>query len=64
MELKNIKGLSQIPYTSSPEDLFSLFFTDTVLNRIIRYTNFNAERVRGDLVVIRVKNIRFYNSLN
>jgi hypothetical protein len=64
MELKNIKGSSQISYTSSPEDLFSLFFIDSILNRIIRYTNLNAERVRGNPIVIRVKNIRFHNSLN
>jgi hypothetical protein len=29
MELENTKGSSQIPCTSSPEDLFSLFFTDS-----------------------------------
>ena len=70
MELENTKGASQIPCTSSPssqsspEDLFSLFFTNSVLDRIIRCTNLNAEKVRVDLVVVRVKNIRFYNSLN
>jgi hypothetical protein len=64
MELKNIKGSFQIPYTSSPEDLFPLFFTESVLDHIVRYTNLNAERVREHLVATRVKNIRFYNSLN
>lgn len=48
MELENTKGSSQIPCTSSPEDLFSLFFTDSVLDRIIRCTNLNAERVREE----------------
>jgi hypothetical protein len=67
LELENTKGLSQNLYTintSSPEDLFSLFFTDLVLDRIMRYTNLNAERVQTDPVAIRAKNIRFYNSLN
>ena len=36
MDLENVKGSSQVPYTSSPEDLFSLFFTDPILDRIIR----------------------------
>src|SRR2546421_213827 len=64
MELENIKGSSQIPCTSSPKDLFSLFFTDSVLDRIVRCTNFNAERVRADSVATRAKNIWFHDSLN
>ena len=67
MELKNTKGSSQNLHTinsSSPKTLFSLFFTDSVLNRIIQYTNLNTEKVQVDPVVIKVKNIRFYNSLN
>jgi len=67
MELENAKGLSQNLHTidtSSPEDLFSLFFTDLVLDRIVRCTNLNAERVRIDPVATRAKNIRSHNSLN
>ena len=67
MELENAQGSSQNLHTidsSSPEDLFSLFFTDLVLDRIVRCTNLNAEKVRVDLVIIKVKNIRFYNFLN
>jgi hypothetical protein len=65
MELENTKGSSQIPScTSSPEDLFSLFFTDSVLDRIVRCTNLNAERVRADSIATRAKNIRFHDSLN
>src|SRR5436305_14298603 len=47
MELENTKGASQIPCTSSPssqsspEDLFSLFFTNSVLDR-----NQNGEKSR------------------
>ena len=67
MELKNTKGSSQNLHTinfSRPKDLFSLFFTDLVLDRIVRCTNLNAERVRADPVATKVKNIRFHNSLN
>ena|SRR5436190_19432178 len=67
MELKNIQSSSQIPYTidsSSPEDLFSLFFTDSVLDRIVRCTNSNAESIRVDPVAARSKNIQFHDSLN
>jgi len=64
MDLENVKGSSQVPYTSSPEDLFSLFFTDPILDRIIRCTNLNAERVRINPVATRSKNIRFHDSLN
>jgi hypothetical protein len=64
MELENVKGSFQVPCTSSPEDLFSLFFTDSILDRIVRCTNLNAERVRADPVATRAKNIRFHESLN
>jgi hypothetical protein len=67
MELENAKSSSrnlQAIDTSSPEDLFSLFFTDLVLDRIVRCTNLNAERVRVDPVAARAKNIRFHDSLN
>jgi hypothetical protein len=42
MELENAKGSSQNLDTidsSSPENLFSLFFTDSVLDRIVRRGN-------------------------
>jgi hypothetical protein len=67
MELKNIEGLSEIPYIinlSSPENLFSLFFTDSVLDRIVRCTNLNAENIRADPIAVKLKNIRFHDSLN
>ncbi|EKG09073.1 hypothetical protein MPH_13941 [Macrophomina phaseolina MS6] len=67
MELEDAKGSSQNLHrvdSSSPEDLFSLFFTDLVLNRIVRCTNLNAERIRVDPVAARAKNIRFHNSPN
>jgi len=67
MQLENAKGSSQNLHTiaaSSPGDLFSLFFTDLVLDRIVRCTNLNAERARADPVAARAKNIRFHDSLN
>src|SRR2546421_12405124 len=67
MELENAKGSSQNLHTidsSSPENLFSLFFTDSVLDRIVRCTNLNAEKVRVDPVATRAKNIQFRDSLN
>ena len=66
MELEDAKGSSQNLYvinSSSPKDLFSLFFMDLVLNRIVRCTNLNVERVQVDLVAARAKKIRFYDSL-
>jgi hypothetical protein len=65
MGLNNIKSSSQIPNTvnsSSPKALFSLFFTDSVLNLIVRCTNLNAERVRTDPITSRAVNIRFHES--
>jgi hypothetical protein len=67
LNLNNIEGSSHIPYTTdltSLEALFSLFFTDSVLDIIVRCTNLNAERVRADLINSRALNIRFHNSLN
>ena len=67
MELESTKGSSQNLDTidsSSPKELFSLFFTDLVLHRIVRCTNLNAERIRMDLVATRAKNIRGHDSLN
>src|SRR3954453_23427107 len=62
LELENIKGSSLVSCTTSPEELFSLFFTDSVLNRIVRCTNLNTERSRADSVTTRAKNIRFHDS--
>jgi len=67
MELEDAKGSPQNLHmidSSSPEDLFSLFFTNLVLDRIVRCTNLNAERVRLDPVATRAKNIRGHDSLN
>jgi hypothetical protein len=67
MELENAKGSSQNLHTidsSNPEDLFSLFFTDLVLDRIVRCTNLNAKRAREDPVAARAKNIQFHDTLN
>ena len=65
MKLKNAKSLSQNLNTinsNNSKTLFSLFFTDLILNRIVRYTNLNAEKVRVDPVVTRAKNVRFHDS--
>jgi hypothetical protein len=67
MNLHRIKGSSQVPNTidsSSPEALFNLFFTDSVVARIIQCINTNAERIRANPVASRAKNIRFKNSHN
>src|SRR5690349_8573926 len=56
MHLYRTKSSSQVPDTldsSSPEALFTLFFTDLVVARIIQCTNTNAERVRANLVASR-----------
>ena len=58
MELDNAKGSSEnLPTidTSSPEDLFSLFFTDSILDRMVQCTPLNAEGVRADPVATRAK---------
>ncbi len=49
---------------SSPEALFTLFFTDLVINHIIQYINVNVEKIRADPVTSRAQNIRFYDSYN
>jgi hypothetical protein len=67
LDLNNTEGSSHIPHTidsSSSEAIFSLFFTDSVLDIIVRCTNLNAERVRADPVTSRASNIRFHGSLN
>jgi hypothetical protein len=51
MDLNRTTSSSQIPDTtdsSSPESLFTLFFTDSVIDRIVQCTNINAESVRAD----------------
>ena len=65
MGMNNIKGSSQIPDTvdsSSPKALFSLFYTDSVLDLIVHCTNLNAERVRADPIASRAINIQFHDS--
>jgi len=67
MDLNCTISSSHIPNTinsSSPEALFTLFFTDSVIDRIIQYINTNAERFRADPVASRTQNIRFHNSYN
>ena len=67
MDLNRTTSSSQIPNTinsSSPEALFTLFFTESVIDRIIQYTNANAEKIRADPVASRAQNIRFHNSHN
>src|SRR5947208_11968675 len=56
MDLNRITSSSQIPdsiNSSSPEAIFTLFFTDLVIDQIIQCTNNNAESVRADLVTSR-----------
>src|SRR5947208_16469068 len=67
MDLNHTTSSSQIPNTidsSNPEALFTLFFTDSVINRIIQCTNVNAESVRADPIASRTQNIRFHDSHN
>ena len=67
MDLNHTTSSSQISNTinsSSPEALFALFFTDSVIDRIVQCTNINAESVRADPVNSRTQNIRFHNSYN
>src|SRR6266513_6470434 len=67
IDLNRIISSSQIPNTinsSSPEALFTLFFTNSVINRIVQCTNVNAESVRADPVTSRAPNIRFHDSYN
>ena len=67
IDLNRIISSSQILNTinsSSPEALFTLFFTDSVIDRIVQCTNVNAEEIRADPVASRAQNIRFHNSDN
>jgi len=67
MDLNRTTSSSQLPETidsSSPEALFTLFFTTSVIDRIVRCTNVNAEKIRADPVASRAKNIRFHDSYN
>ena len=65
MSLTNTKGImSQIPSsvdTSSPEALFSLFFTEDVLDLIVRSTNSYAKRARECHIAPRVDNTSYAN---
>src|SRR5947207_10293840 len=64
MDLNRITSSSLIPNTinsSSLEALFTLFFTDSVIDRIIQCTNVNAESVRADTLTSRAQNVRFRN---
>src|SRR5205809_1626116 len=49
--------------SSSPEALFTLFFTDSVINHIVRCTNINAESIQTDPVTSRAQNSRFHDSI-
>src|SRR6266480_6853944 len=67
MDLNHTTSSSQIPNiidSSSPEALFTLFFTDSVIDYIVRCTNINAESVQADPVTSRAQNSRFHNSYN
>ena len=67
MDLNRTTSSSQVPNTidsSSPEAIFALFFTDSVVDRIVQCTNTNAERVRMDPAASRAQNIRFKTSCN
>lgn len=67
MDLNNTQGSAQIPNeidASSPEAVFSLFFTSSIIDHIVQCTNNNAERARADPVASRAKNIRYLSSLN
>ena len=67
MDLNVTRSSCWIPNTvdsSSPEALFTLFFTSSVIDRIVRCINLNAERVRADPVALRAQNIRFHDSNN
>ena len=67
MDLNHTTSSSQILNTidsSNPEALFALFFTDSVIDRIVQCTNVNAESVRADPASSRALNIRFHDSCN
>ena len=67
MDLNRTTSCSWIPNTidsSNPEALFTLFFTDSVIDRIVQCTNINAENIRTDPLTSRAQNIRFHDSYN
>src|SRR5579871_5743256 len=67
MDLNDTQSSSQIPQTinsASPGAVFSLFFTDSVLDLIVQCTNLNAERVRANPVTARAQNVRLHDSFN
>ena len=67
MDLNHTTSSSQILNTinsSNPEALFTLFFTDSVINHIVRCINVNAENIWADPVTLRAQNIQFHNSYN
>src|SRR6266513_6561172 len=64
IDLNRTISSSQIPNiinSSSLEALFTLFFTNLVIDRIIQCINVNTESIRADPVASRAQNIRFYN---
>src|SRR6266480_4967230 len=59
MDLNHIISSGQILNTidsSSPEAIFTLFFTNSVIDRIVQCTNINAQKVRADPAAIRAQN--------
>ena len=67
MDLNRTISSSQIPNTidsSNPEALFTLFFTEPVIDHIVQYTNVNAESVWANPVASRAQNSQFHNSYN
>ncbi len=67
MDLNHIISSSQILNMidlSSPEALFTLLFTDSVINYIVQCININEESVWADPVTSRTQNIWFQNSHN
>src|SRR5947207_14767259 len=67
IDLNRTTSSSQLPNTidsSSPEAHFTLFFSDSVINRIVRCTNINAETVRADAVTLRRQSSRIHDSYN
>src|SRR5436190_20545295 len=60
MDLNRTTSSSQVPNminSSSPEALFALFFTGSVIDHIVQCTNVNAERIRADPIASRAPNI-------
>ena len=64
IDLNRTTSSSQIPNTinsSSPEALFTLFFTDSVIDHIIQCTNVNTGSVWADTLTSRAQNVWFRN---